>query len=281
MRSVPALSMLLLACSSASIRADEVHAPDATQRYLAKLSMEAGQGDTRSQVCLGDLYASGVATIGQDMDKAQHLFQEAADHGDLEGQRHLGMVYMFGGASQDVGKASAIFRTLADKGYVPAYLDMFLMYANGAGVAQDDAAAQGWLEKGAAGGDPEAQIRLAIRYHFGNGVKKDDVVAQGWLAKAVSQDIDCLSTYGRLLPYIANVYYVDTRTEAQKKRETGRFGIRFIYADQRATHIEMMQSSGSETFDGDWMQALGKATLPRWPKDFVTDDYTMGFWFGG
>lgn len=273
--------MFLLVSSSAAFCADDAHDPDASQRYLAKLSAEAAQGDTRAQVCLGDMYASGIASIGQHMDKAKQFFQEAADHGDLEGQRHMGMLYMYGDADQDVSKASSIFRALADKGYVPAYLDMFLMYVNGTGVPQDETSAQRWLEKGATGGDPEAQIRLAIRYHFGNGVKKDDAVAQAWLAKAVSQDIDCLSTYGRLLPYIANAYYVDKRTEAQKKTETGRFGIRFVYNEQRATHIEMMQSSGSAAFDADWMEALSKAKLPPWPKDFVTDDYTMGFWFGG
>lgn len=281
MRVRHALPALLLACFLTA-HADDIQKLDPSGAYRAKLSAAAQQGDANAQVCLGDVYAVGDGSvIKPEPDKAFALYQQAADHGDLEGQRHVAMAYMYGvGVKQDIPRAVSMFRALADKAYAPAYLDMSLMYFNGSGVAEDDEVALDWLKKGAAAGDPDAQIRLAIHYHFGDGIKKDDVAAQEWLAKAITQDIDCLPTYEGLIPYIANVYFVDERTDAEKEIKTGRFGIRFVYAGQKATHIEMMQSSGSEVLDKSLIDALAKASLPRWPKSYVTDDHTMGFWIG-
>lgn len=189
------------------------------------------------------------------------------------------MAYMYGmGVQKNVDKAALIFRSLFEKGYAPSALDISLMYTNGMSVQKDEAQALTWLERGANGGDPAAQIRLAIQYHFGeHGLKKDDALAQEWLTKAVSQKIDCMTTYIGLIPFIADVYlgHLDI---AKDKEKIGKLGIKFTYHDQRAMNPELVQSSGSKQLDDAWLDAVRAARLPPWPESFITDNYTIGFW---
>lgn len=177
--------------------AQDAPKPDPNKVYYDKLTTETAQASTHSEVCLGGLYAAGAGMgVQRDLSKAFQLYESAAAHGDLEGEREVSMAYMFGvGVQKDVEKAASIFRALSEKGYAPADLDISLMYSSGTGAPQDDIQALSWLEEGANAGDPDSQIRLAIQYHFGNlGLRKDEASAQKWLAKAVSQKIDCMPT---------------------------------------------------------------------------------------
>jgi TPR repeat protein len=64
-----------------------------------------------------------------------------------------------------------------------------VMYADGAGVAEDDAEAVRWYRMAAEQGDAVAQVNLGFMYANGAGVVQDDVRAYLWfnLAVAASQ----------------------------------------------------------------------------------------------
>ena len=62
-----------------------------------------------------------------------------------------------------------------------------LMYAEGQGVAKDDAQAVIWLRKSAEQGDAEAQTMLGAMYGAGLGVIKDEAQAVTWFRKAAEQ----------------------------------------------------------------------------------------------
>jgi TPR repeat protein len=80
----------------------------------------------------------------------------------------------------DYEKAMANCRPLADEGNVEAMFCVGQMYANGFGVAMDDAQALKWYGLAAGEGHPEALYRLALMHANGWGVAMNDVPAAGF-----------------------------------------------------------------------------------------------------
>lgn len=76
---------------------------------------------------------------------------------------------------------------LAERGDPRAENWVGLLYHNGFGVAQDDAAAVAWYRQAAARGYPVAQFNLAAEYLAGTGVPHNDAQAVYWLGKAARQ----------------------------------------------------------------------------------------------
>lgn len=77
----------------------------------------------------------------------------------------------------DYGLAWRELRPLAEEGNAPAQYLLGLMYAIGAGVAEDDKRANEWYRKSAAQGYSPAQNTLAVAYSQGRGVPQDVVLA--------------------------------------------------------------------------------------------------------
>jgi TPR repeat protein len=61
------------------------------------------------------------------------------------------------------------------------------MYAEGTGVAQDDAEAAKWYRKAAEQGFASAQNSLGTMYDAGKGVRLDDAEAVKWYSKSAQQ----------------------------------------------------------------------------------------------
>lgn len=61
------------------------------------------------------------------------------------------------------------------------------MYANGSGVAKNDANAVDWYTKAAGQGDANAQYNLGIVYAHGDGVAKNEATAVEWYTQAAKQ----------------------------------------------------------------------------------------------
>jgi hypothetical protein len=61
------------------------------------------------------------------------------------------------------------------------------MYANGEGVAQDNAKAVEWYQKAADQGHARAQFNLGVKYANGEGVTQDNTKAVKWYQKAAAQ----------------------------------------------------------------------------------------------
>jgi len=81
--------------------------------------------------------------------------------------------------------ALAALKPLAERGNADAQLRLGKFYAEGRGVAQDDARAAIWYRKAALQGNPEAQLRLGELYASGQGVPHSDFEAYVWLSAAV------------------------------------------------------------------------------------------------
>jgi hypothetical protein len=85
---------------------------------------------------------------------------------------------------QDYTTALREWQPLAQQGDATAQFSLGLMYANGRGVAQNDAEAAKWYRKAADQGDVRAQVALGHMYKSGRGVARDLAEAQRWFDKA-------------------------------------------------------------------------------------------------
>ena len=118
-------------------------APDTT---LAKIQVDAEQGDPDAQALLGVIYSEGVGVAPEDAALAAHWYQKSAEQGHLEAQLILGG-----------------------------------MYLEGQGVAPDSAEGIRWIEKAANRHSGPAQLVLGSVYILGKGVEKNLVTAYMWL----------------------------------------------------------------------------------------------------
>jgi TPR repeat protein len=66
---------------------------------------------------------------------------------------------------------------------------MGMCYANGTGVAQDDAEAVRWYRLAADQGDAKAQYNIGGCYSKGTGVVQDDAEALRWFRLAADQGL--------------------------------------------------------------------------------------------
>ena len=112
----------------------------------------------------------------------------AAEQGDAEAQRNLGVRHVEGdGVPQDDAAAVQWFRLAADQGLPAAQRSLGYMYAAGRGVPQDAVEAIRLWRLAAAGGDAGAQANLGSTYAQGNGVRQDDAEAVRWFRLAADQ----------------------------------------------------------------------------------------------
>lgn len=74
----------------------------------------------------------------------------------------------------------------AEAGDAQAQLSLGGMYANGRGVAKDDAEAAKWWRKAADQGRAQAQYNLGGMYNKGEGVPKDFTEAYAWFNLAAT-----------------------------------------------------------------------------------------------
>lgn len=87
----------------------------------------------------------------------------------------------------DYATTLAECQPLADEGNVGAQFCVGRLYANGFGVAMDDALALRWYGLAAAAGHPEAQYNLGVMHANGWGVEMNDVPAAGFYRLAAEQ----------------------------------------------------------------------------------------------
>lgn len=111
--------------------------------------------------------------------------QPAAEAGDALGQFCIGRMYANGfGVAMDDALALKWYGSAAEQGHAEAQFNLGVMTANGWGVAMDDAAAAGWYELAAEQGFTQAQTSLAGLYRSGRGVEQSTVEAYRWYSIA-------------------------------------------------------------------------------------------------
>lgn len=88
------------------------------------------------------------------------------------------------GVAKDEARAVTWYRSAAEQGDASAQNNLGVMYANGLGVAQDDRQAAEWYGKAAGQGHAMAQFNLGGMYGSGRGVPRDVQQACMWLLLA-------------------------------------------------------------------------------------------------
>lgn len=148
-------------------------APTAAQTdHIALRRQAAEQGDVKSQLALGLMYANG-SNVPQDYAEAAKWLRKAADQGNSQAQYELGLLYVKGqgGLPRDEAEAMRLFRSAADQGDPNSQRLLGTM----ADFQNNYAEAVKWYRKGADEGDPGSQEFLGILYKEGRGVPQDYV----------------------------------------------------------------------------------------------------------
>ena len=147
-----------------------------------------GPSDTRA---LLDLYGIGHGVMqlyGHAATWASvHWIALRAARGSPAAQHRLGVMYAQGlGVAQDDAKAVQWFDRAALQDDIAAENDLGVMYAQGRGVPQSYGKAEAWFAAAARSFAP-AQFNLGVTFEFGRGVPADPARALAWYLRAAEQ----------------------------------------------------------------------------------------------
>ena len=118
--------------------------------------------------------------------KAVQLWRPLAQAGDREAQYRLGVMYAEGkGVAPNDAEAALWFERAAEQGEAMAQYNLGASYVEGAGVRKDMATAAKWFRRAADQGIPLAQLNLGLLYASGDGVPQDNVEALKWIDLAI------------------------------------------------------------------------------------------------
>jgi TPR repeat protein len=118
--------------------------------------------------------------------KALEIWRPLARAGDRSAQYYLGTLYAEGrGVAPDDAEAARWFERAAEQGEPMAQYNLGASYAEGAGVPKDMTAAARWFRRAADQGIALAQLNLGLLYASGAGVAKDSVEAMKWIDLAI------------------------------------------------------------------------------------------------
>jgi TPR repeat protein len=134
----------------------------------------------------GPLEDGMAAYREKDYVKAVELWRPLAEAGDAVAQYQLGVLYAEGkGVAHDDALAAVWFRRSALQGNANAQYDLAASYSEGVGVDKDEAEAAKWFRRAADQRMGFAQLNLGMLYASGRGVPKDSVEALKWMELAV------------------------------------------------------------------------------------------------
>jgi uncharacterized protein len=128
----------------------------------------------------------GVAAYrDKDYVKAAEAWTPLAGKGDASAQYYLGTLFAEGkGVAQNDATAFMWFERSAKQGNAEAQYNLGASYAAGTGVAKSYPDAAKWFQRAADQGMVFAQVNLGLLYAAGNGVPQDNVEAFKWLELA-------------------------------------------------------------------------------------------------
>lgn len=145
--------------------------PSPLDQLKRALTTKAEAGDTKSQLALGRLYASG--TLGQDgavqhdYAGAAYWFQQASDHGNAQAAYELALFYHDGtGVTADPSRSFELLQKAAQGNYVPAMPRLSNEYAGQKTPVSFERATY-WATRAAELGDPTGWVILGFEYNEG------------------------------------------------------------------------------------------------------------------
>ena len=120
-----------------------------------------------------------------DLKQATECLQQAADLGDTEAMRQLGICYENGeGVDKNLSTAAKLYQLAKDRNNAKAMVNLASCYENGHGVPQDLNIAIELLQQAVDLNDSDAMFKLASWYEQGKGVTKDSSKAVDLLVQA-------------------------------------------------------------------------------------------------
>jgi TPR repeat protein len=154
---------------------------------MAALKASAERGDTKAQVRLGVVYATGDGVATNEIEAVQ-WFRKAAEKGDAAGEYSLGEMYLAGrGVEANLPEGVTWIRRAAEHGDPRGQCNLAALYAQGQGVPRDDDEAAKWMRKAADQGLAAGQFGLGSMYAHGAGVTQSAAEAVKWYRKAADQ----------------------------------------------------------------------------------------------
>lgn len=137
-----------------------------------------------------DLGKANAAYSAKDYVQARKLFLIAADEGDAEAQRMLGVMYSYGeGVPEDHGTALQWFQRAAEQGNAAAQYSLGIVHENALGIPQNYSVAAGWYLKAANQDYAKARVNLGMMYSDGRGVQQDFAKAIELLRKPADEGV--------------------------------------------------------------------------------------------
>ena len=171
-----------------------------------KLPLPDGSKDRRPQ------YAEGIQWIGK-----------AADQGDPDARLAYGIILMRGDyeSKPDPSKAVTYLKPLAEAGDLDAMNALGVMYESGNGLPKDEAAAERWLRKAAAGGNLKARTNLGSLLGLQSPNRETRIEALAWLLLAEEdKEVMAPKILQDNLPAMAAADIAAGRAKAMELRKT-------------------------------------------------------------
>ncbi len=217
-----------------------------------------------------DAMAKGRAAFdAKDYGQALRWCQQAADQGNAEAERCLGLIYANGhGVPVDYALALRWFQKAADQGYADAQVNIALLYDQGQGVAVDHAQALRWFQKAADQGHALAEVKIGQAYQTGAGLPVDYAQAMRWYLKAADQGNAFAEAYIGLLYQSGSGVKVDYRQAMlwyQKAADKGsveaELFIGFLYQQGLGVPVDYGQAMRWYQKVADQGNAIGQRSL--------------------
>lgn len=148
----------------------------------------AESGDTEGMRLVGICYLNGTG-VGKDEKKAWEWFGKSASAGNAEAQYDLGCLYRDGqGVRQNFTESAYWFRRAARNGHAKAMINIARQFAEGKGVLQDYRIAAENFWRAAERGEPEGMYQYAVMLRDGIGIDQDKSKALRWFRAAAEKD---------------------------------------------------------------------------------------------
>ncbi len=187
-RSRPAFVAIPIVLALMSVLPSSAHAQSADLVLCDRLAADPSDPDKPADVRgVAEIAASDVATAIK--------FCRVASAGSRRAMYQLGRAY---NANRQGAEAVAAYRKAADKGSTSAMVELGVIYATGAGVAQDEAQARKLFERAAEAGNARGVTNLAA-LSKGGGAPADPVRARALLAKSAETNAEAQYQLGMMM----------------------------------------------------------------------------------
>ncbi|MFZ6640880.1 tetratricopeptide repeat protein [Undibacterium sp. TC4M20W] len=153
--------------------------------YYWGLASNKGSGEASYQLAWIFDPANGV---NANLMRALEMYAKAADQGHLKSQLMMGNYYASGDAA-NISKALYFYELAARQGNHEAQLKLARLYEKAQGILDSEKKSVDWLQAAADGKEPGAESSLADLYlHGGRGIRKDEEKAYYWAARSAAQN---------------------------------------------------------------------------------------------